>query len=77
MDSPPDLANATTYVPSLYVNRLWLPGQATQATQTGQTGTLAVDACQLDFGGLMTTPGPELGPQIGHLTLAQQHVSRV
>jgi len=56
--------------PGGYVNRLWLPGQA---TQSGPGGTLIVDACQLDFGGLASTSGPDPGPQIGHLTLSQQH----
>jgi hypothetical protein len=56
--------------PSGYVNRLWLPGQA---TQPGPAGTLTVDACTLDFGGLTSAPGPDPGPQIGHLTLTQQH----
>ncbi|MET8848017.1 hypothetical protein [Amycolatopsis sp. NPDC004625] len=56
--------------PGAYVNRLWLPGQA---TQPGPAGTLAVDACQLDFGGLASAPRPDPGPQIGHLTLTQQH----
>ncbi|SEB28790.1 hypothetical protein SAMN04489727_2151 [Amycolatopsis tolypomycina] len=56
--------------PSGYVNRLWLPGQA---TQPGPASTLTVDACALDFGGLAGVPGPDPGPQLGHLTLTQQH----
>jgi hypothetical protein len=56
--------------PNGYVNRLWLPGQT---TRPGPAGTLTVDACTLDFRGLTSTPGPDPGPQLGHLTLTQQH----
>ncbi|ADJ42199.1 hypothetical protein AMES_0377 [Amycolatopsis mediterranei S699] len=56
--------------PSGYVNHLWLPGRA---TQPGPAGTLTVDACVLDFGGIAGWSGPDPGPQIGHLTLTQQH----
>ncbi|MFI5592944.1 hypothetical protein ACIA5G_48390 [Amycolatopsis sp. NPDC051758] len=53
-----------------YVNHLYLPGQA---TQSNPDGTLSVDACHLEFGGLLDdTPHPNPGPQIGMLTLSQQ-----
>lgn len=54
-----------------YVNNLYLPGQA---AQSNPDGTLSVDACHLDFSGLTDdTPHVNPGPQIGMLTLAQQH----
>ncbi len=53
-----------------YVNNLSLPGQA---TTSNPDGTLSVDACHLDFGGLTDdTPHANPGPQIGALTLRQQ-----
>jgi hypothetical protein len=53
-----------------YVNHLYLGGQA---TRSNTDGTLAVDACHLDFTGLTDdTRHPNPGPQIGMLTLAQQ-----
>ena len=57
--------------PADYINNLWLPGSA---TSPGPSGTLVVDACHLDFSSVVDdTPHPHPGPQIGILTLAQQH----
>ncbi|MEV6826165.1 hypothetical protein [Amycolatopsis sp. NPDC051102] len=53
-----------------YVNNLSVPGQA---TTSNPDGTLSVDACHLDFGGLADdAPHTNPGPQIGVLTLSQQ-----
>jgi len=44
------------------------------ATSPGPSGATLVDACHLDFASPVDdTPHPHPGPQIGTLTLTQQH----
>ncbi|HEY2096297.1 MAG TPA: hypothetical protein VGH72_07535 [Pseudonocardia sp.] len=54
-----------------YINNLWLPGDA---TTSGPNATTVVDACRLDFSSITDdTPTSNPGPQLGRLTLQQQH----
>jgi hypothetical protein len=55
-----------------YINNLWLPSDA--ATPGPTKDVTVVDACRLDFGSITDdTPTRAPGPQLGRLTLAQQH----
>ncbi|PXY16498.1 hypothetical protein BAY59_38460 (plasmid) [Prauserella coralliicola] len=54
-----------------YVNEMWLPYQA--VSQHAGSGAARVDACQLEWGNVLSGEVSNAGPQLGRMDMVQQY----